>query len=337
MTSRSSRQNQQKRRRPKTSGRHRQSATTHTGQLIIGMCLLILAGIIFFQIMLSQPKPHPLTLTICAAYFSSGALYIALHQRTYAWGYWGPLATQAVAFLLVFLIAKPTFSLRLWAWLGLTVSLLLYLKYLGATVRQPLRTTYRFWGSMTALAVILGALLLPEFMAPDNTAVTSRASEAQRSSTRSQSTRSQTSTPSKKTKATPKYYFKGNILKRQDLYLEITQKAVIQPGQPGNMQSDHPVLAIWYRFKNTGRDIFNPQDAWIGSINAYQATTDDPYHKLELSALPDDKYAETQNTDLKPNETGAGVIGYVLADQTTPVTLRADVIDENLGSITITF
>ena len=101
------------------------------------------------------------------------------------------------------------------------------------------------------------------------------------------------------------------------------------------MQSDHPVLAIWYSAKNTGRDIFSPQDAWIGSINAYQATADDPNHKLDLSALPDDKYATTQTTDLQPGQAGQGVIGYELVDQTTPVTLRADVIDEDLGTMTV--
>ncbi|MEK1396625.1 DUF5067 domain-containing protein [Limosilactobacillus fermentum] len=126
-----------------------------------------------------------------------------------------------------------------------------------------------------------------------------------------------------KKSATPKYYFKNNVVKIHDLKIKITKTKIIQPGQPGNVYGNKPVFAVWYDTTNlTNKDI-NPTSAWIAVFTAIQDNDKNSVNELEVASLPDDQYLDTQTETIKKNGTVSNAVAYTLSDTTTPVQLKA--------------
>lgn len=136
----------------------------------------------------------------------------------------------------------------------------------------------------------------------------------------SKSSKSSTTTVMKP--ATPKYYFKGNVLKIHDLKIKITKTEIIPVGQKGNEYGDKPVLAFWYDTTNyTGKEI-DPNTAWSATFDAYQDTSSSQVHKLEVSALPDDQFLDSQTEAIKKNKTAPNAVAYSLDSNSIPVKLK---------------
>lgn len=132
------------------------------------------------------------------------------------------------------------------------------------------------------------------------------------------------STESTKTEATnDAVYFKDNVAQLIDVKLEITETKVIQPGEVGNEYGEKPVFAIWYKATNlTGKDI-DPGTAWIAVFEAIQDNDPNRVNTLDVGALPDDRFLDTQLETIKKGGTVEHAIAYELDDLTTPVTLVA--------------
>lgn len=144
------------------------------------------------------------------------------------------------------------------------------------------------------------------------------------------------STESSSTPKTEKYYFKNDELKIRDLKIKITKSKVIPVGSKGNDYGEKPVLAIWYKTTNLSDKEIDPSIAWMSSFEAYQDNNKDRENKLNVGGLPDDRFLDSQQDNIKKNGTVENAVSYELDDETTPVTLKATkgVAGEELGTKT---
>lgn len=122
---------------------------------------------------------------------------------------------------------------------------------------------------------------------------------------------------------TEKYYFKNNELKIHDLKIKITKSKVIPVGEEGNEYGKNPVLAIWYKVTNLTDKKIDPNMAWMSTFEAYQDNNKDRENKLNVGSLPDQKFIDTQQENIKKNGTVENAVAYELDDDKTPVTLKA--------------
>jgi hypothetical protein len=133
------------------------------------------------------------------------------------------------------------------------------------------------------------------------------------------------------------YHFSGQSLVTDDFTIEITDHAVLQPGE-GNNHSDEPILGFWFDVtvdeEATEAEI-NPNTAWIMSFEAVQDNDPNAVNELDVGVLPDEEHLDSQMQTIKPGGTVSSSISYELTDDETPVTLTAIeniVTGEALGS-----
>lgn len=120
-----------------------------------------------------------------------------------------------------------------------------------------------------------------------------------------------------------KYYFKNDELRIHDLKIKITNYKVIPVGEKGNEYGKKPVLAIWYKTTNLTNKEIDPDTAWMATFEAYQDNNKNRENKLDVGSLPDQKFLDTQQENIKKNGTVENAVSYELDDDTTPVTLKA--------------
>ncbi|WP_223555476.1 DUF5067 domain-containing protein [Lysinibacillus sphaericus] len=119
-------------------------------------------------------------------------------------------------------------------------------------------------------------------------------------------------------------YFKDNEVKIEDLKIKITETKVIPVGQKGNEYGEKPVFAIWYETTNLSDKEINPSIAWIVVFTAIQDNDPNAVNELEVGALPDDRFLDSQMENIKKGGTVEHAIAYELDDLETPVTLVAN-------------
>lgn len=127
----------------------------------------------------------------------------------------------------------------------------------------------------------------------------------------------------------PEATFTDGVLKTPEVEITITDHRVIPVGEEGNEYGSAPVLAFWYDVTNLGtadRDI-TPSE-FIVIFEAYQDTDPNLENSLNVGALPDDAFLETQTQNIKAGGTASNAVAYELDDTTTPVELVAGRIDE---------
>ncbi|MGK4034853.1 DUF5067 domain-containing protein [Pediococcus acidilactici] len=122
---------------------------------------------------------------------------------------------------------------------------------------------------------------------------------------------------------TEKYYFKNDELKIHDLKIKITNSKIIPAGKAGNEYGEKPVLAIWYKVTNLTNKEIDPNTAWMSTFEAYQDNNKNRENKLNVGSLPDQRFIDSQQDNIKKNGTVENAVSYELDDNATPVTLKA--------------
>lgn len=118
-------------------------------------------------------------------------------------------------------------------------------------------------------------------------------------------------------------YFKDNEAKLIDIKIKITETKIIQPGEIGNEYNEKPVFAIWYEATNLSDKEIDPGTAWIAVFKAVQDNNPNAVNTLEVGALPDEQFLDSQLETIKKDGTVPNAIAYELDDLETPVTLIA--------------
>lgn len=128
-------------------------------------------------------------------------------------------------------------------------------------------------------------------------------------------------------------YFKDNEVKINDLKIKITETKVIPVGETGNEYGDKPVFAIWYETTNLTDEEIDPSTAWISIFTAIQDNNPNSINELEMGALPDEKYLDSQLETIKKDGTVENAVAYELDDSETPVTLVANqgIVGDEIG------
>ncbi|WP_342345594.1 DUF5067 domain-containing protein [Lysinibacillus parviboronicapiens] len=119
-------------------------------------------------------------------------------------------------------------------------------------------------------------------------------------------------------------YFKDNEAKLESLKIKINETKVIKPGEKGNEHGEKPVFAIWFEATNLIDDGITPSDAWFVVFTVIQDNNPNAINELEVGALPDERFLETQLEKIKKDGTVEHAIAYELDDLETPVTLVAN-------------
>lgn len=119
-------------------------------------------------------------------------------------------------------------------------------------------------------------------------------------------------------------YFKDNEAKLEDLKINITETKVIPVGEKGNEYGEKPVFAIWYNTTNLSDKEIDPGMAWLAVFTVIQDNNPNAVNELEVGALPDDRFLDTQMENIKKDGTVEHAIAYELDDLETPVTLVAN-------------
>lgn len=128
--------------------------------------------------------------------------------------------------------------------------------------------------------------------------------------------------------------FENGILTTPELKIEITRYKVIKAGQKGNEYGDKPVIAFWYKTTNVSGDDVDPM-SFIFNFEAYQDNNPNAENKLDVGALPDDRFLDSQTETIKKGGTVENAIAYELDDLVTPVDLVAiEGLDEEVGRAT---
>lgn len=133
----------------------------------------------------------------------------------------------------------------------------------------------------------------------------------------------ETKTTASTDKTDKEVYFKDNEAKLESLKIKITETKVIKPGEKGNEHGEKPVFAIWYEATNLIDDGITPSNAWFVVFTAIQDNNPNAINELEVGALPDERFRETQSEKIKKDGTVEDAIAYELDDLETPVTLVA--------------
>lgn len=118
-------------------------------------------------------------------------------------------------------------------------------------------------------------------------------------------------------------YFKDNEVKLVDLKINITETKVIQPGEAGNEYGEKPLFAIWYATTNLSDKDIDPSTAWIAVFTAIQDNDPNSINEINMGALPDDSFLDSQMETIKKDGTVKNAVAYELDDLETPVTLIA--------------
>lgn len=116
--------------------------------------------------------------------------------------------------------------------------------------------------------------------------------------------------------------FKDGVLTTPDFKIEITDHKVIPVGKKGNEYGEKPVLGFWYKTTNVSGTDVDPLTA-ILNFTAFQDTNPNAENELNVAALPDDRFLDSQTEKIKKGGTVENAIAYELDDLTTPVVLVA--------------
>jgi hypothetical protein len=127
----------------------------------------------------------------------------------------------------------------------------------------------------------------------------------------------------KEIEKTDEVYFKDNEVKLNDLKIKIKDYKVIQVGEIGNEYGEKPVIAFWYDVTNLSDKEINPSLAWSVVFTAIQDNDPNRVNELEVGALPDNRFLDTQLENIKKGGTVENAIAYELDDIETPVKLIA--------------
>nr|WP_269108510.1 DUF5067 domain-containing protein [Lacticaseibacillus saniviri] len=144
------------------------------------------------------------------------------------------------------------------------------------------------------------------------------------SSSNSSSGKSSSAIKVRKESKTDEPSFKNNKLTLTDLDIQITQEKVIPVGQKGNEYGKKPVIAFWYKVTNkTGKEI--DPSIFISLFEAVQDNDKNKVNKLNVAALPDERFLDSQSQTIKKGGTVENAVAYDLTDETTPIKLTATV------------
>lgn len=151
---------------------------------------------------------------------------------------------------------------------------------------------------------------------------TTQQSEDENTKTENSSSDSETKSDESE-KTIEEVYFKDNEAKLNDLKIKITETKVIQPGEAGNEYSEKPVFAIWYETTNLSDKDIDPTTAWTVVFTAVQDNNPNAVNELNVGALPDEQFLDSQLETIKKDGTVKNAVAYELDDLETPVTLIA--------------
>ena len=122
--------------------------------------------------------------------------------------------------------------------------------------------------------------------------------------------------------------FKDNVFENDKVKVEITKYEVIQPGDTTYNEyndvetSDGPVIAFWYNATNKTSEDIDPIGAWLeANFKVIQDNDPNKVNELEVSSLPDFRFLDSQTETIKEGGTVECCCGYILDDETTPVTI----------------
>ena len=129
--------------------------------------------------------------------------------------------------------------------------------------------------------------------------------------------------------------FQNNVFENDKVKVEITKYEVIKPGDTTYDQyndaenSEGTVIAFWYNATNKSEEDIDCIGAWMeANFKAVQDNDPNKVNELEISGMPDERFLETQSEIIKQGGTVECCMGYILDDETTPVTLIAENINE---------
>lgn len=114
--------------------------------------------------------------------------------------------------------------------------------------------------------------------------------------------------------------FADGTLTSSKLSIRIADSAVIPQGEPGNEYGEAPVMAVWFETTNTSGEEIDPLTAWLTHVRAYQTIGETPA-ELSLGMTPDSEHAATMSTAIPAGATVTAAVGYLMADDQTPVEL----------------
>jgi hypothetical protein len=117
--------------------------------------------------------------------------------------------------------------------------------------------------------------------------------------------------------------FEDQTLTTPDMVVRITDVKTLAVGEPGNEYGDVPVIAFWYDTTNVSGEDLDPTTAWISSFSAYQDNDPNAENELNIGALPDSAFLDSQLEKIKQGGTVSNAAAYELSDTTTPVKLVA--------------
>ena len=132
------------------------------------------------------------------------------------------------------------------------------------------------------------------------------------------------------------YYFKDMEIVTQDYTMKITDWKVIPVGEEGNSYGKTPVIAFWYDTTNTSGKEIDPSSAWISIMQAVQDNDPNAINELNIAALPDSSYLDSQMAKIKEGGTVSNAVAYELSDTETPVELTASngLLGDDIGAMT---
>lgn len=128
--------------------------------------------------------------------------------------------------------------------------------------------------------------------------------------------------------------FDDGVLTTPEIKIRVTRHEVIKAGLKGNEYGDKPVIAFWYEISNLTDDDIDPME-WIFVMKAIQDNNPNAVNELEVGALPDDSFLDSQMETIKKGGTVENAVAYELDDLSTPVDLVATQdFDEVIGKTT---
>lgn len=148
------------------------------------------------------------------------------------------------------------------------------------------------------------------------------ASSSKVSSSKVEKKSSSSKAEKKSSNATGEPTFANNVITTKDWKIEITNHKVIPVGQKGNEYGEKPVMAFWYKFTNITNKEKSAMGAWIANLEAIQDNDKNKVNKLNVGALPDDQFLDSQSEDTKQGGTVEMAVAYELTDDVTPVKLE---------------
>ncbi|BDR56515.1 DUF5067 domain-containing protein [Xylocopilactobacillus apis] len=121
---------------------------------------------------------------------------------------------------------------------------------------------------------------------------------------------------------TQKFNFENKQVDNSEFTIKITKYRVIKPGKKGNKNGKSPVIAFWYQVKNKNKNNHvDPITAWQAVFKAQQLGSNNKKYDLQIAALPDDKYLQSQMTEIKQGKTVENAIAYKLNNKKNSVDL----------------